>query len=311
MAETQPEDRPPAKAEASKLPRVVPAVVTAFSEGGRDLQLDFIPQHLAYLEHRGADGVLTLGTNGEGVSLSMEERKDVIDAVLTHRGRLSIFAGTGCAALPETVELSRYAIERGADAVLVVPPFYFKRIEPAGLIAYYGALLESLPAERKVILYNIPDVSGVEISDEVVDALVERFPERLLGIKDTSGDLERTRRFVKRYPQLAVYNGNDDNTAGAVEAGVAGAISAAANVFPDLVAWVFRTHEKGGDMGEAQAELSAVKELIASYPSHSAIKHLLHQVAGLPLTHVRPPLRELTGEEAAELARRADELSIG
>ena len=77
------------------------------------------------------------------------------------------------------------------------------------------------------------------------------------------------------------------------------------------MAWVFRTHENDGDVAQAQAELSRVKELIAAYPSHSAIKHLLHQVAGLPLTHVRPPLRELTGDEAAELARRAEELPIG
>ena len=130
------------------LPRVVPAAVTPFSLGGAELQLDFIPQHMAYLEHRGADGLLTLGTNGEGVSLSMQERKDVIDAVLTHRGRLQIFAGTGCAALPETVELSRYAIERGVDAVMIVPPFYFKSIETPGLIAYYEAVLSALKANQ-------------------------------------------------------------------------------------------------------------------------------------------------------------------
>ena len=293
------------------LPRVVPAAVTPFSQGGVELQLDFIPQHMAYLEHRGADGLLTLGTNGEGVSLSLQERKDMIDAVLTHRGRLRIFAGTGCTALPETIELSRYAIERGADAVLIVPPFYFKSIDAPGLIAYYEAVLSALPNERKVILYNIPAKSGVEISDELVDALVERHSDRLLGIKDTSGELERTTRFVERFPQLAVYNGNDGNTAGAAAAGVAGAISAAANAFPDLVAWVFREHERGGDVEQAQTELTAVSELIARYPSRSAIKHLLHIVANLPLTHVRPPLRDLTEREAAALAKDIEALPFG
>lgn len=295
----------------SDLPRVVPAAITPFSDGGAELQLGFIPQHLAYLEHRGADGVLTLGTNGEGVSLSLQERKDVIDAVLMHRGRLKIFAGTGCAALPETIELSQYAIERGADVVMIVPPFYFKQIEAAGLIAYYQAVLEALPQERKVILYNIPATSGVEIGDELVDALVARHPERLLGIKDTSGKLERTRRYVERYPQLAIYNGNDSNTAGAAQAGVTGAISAAANIFPDFVAWVFREYENGGDVAKAQEELTGVRNLIAKFPSQSAIKHLLHLVAGLPLTHVRPPLRDLTDDEAKALAQEFEELAIG
>ena len=214
-------------------------------------------------------------------------------------------------ALPETVALSNYAIERVADAVLVVPPFYFKDITAQGLSDYYGALLSALPAKRTVLLYNIPDVSGVEISDALVDDLVERFPDRLLGIKDTSGKLERTQRYQQRYPQLAIYNGNDSNTAGAVTSGVAGAVSAIANVFPDLVADVFHAHDAGGDIAAAQAKLDRAKEMLGDLPSHSALKHLLHLVAGLPLTHVRPPLRDLTPDEAEVLARRVQELGFG
>ena len=288
----------------------MPAAVTPLSEGGARLMLDWVPQHLAYLEHRGADGVLTLGTNGEGPSLSLEERRQMIDAVTTHRGRLAVFAGTGCASLPETIELSRYALDRGVDAVMVVPPFYFKQLSEEGLLAYYEALLSALPAERKVLLYNIPSVSGVEISFALVDALAERFPERLLGLKDTSGDVARTAAYVERYPQLAIYNGNDDGYAEAVAAGVVGAISASANVFPDNVAWVRRVHDEGGDVAAAQAELSAIGALIGRFPSPSAIKHLLHRVAGLPLTHVRPPLRDLTPDEADELARGIEELPV-
>ncbi len=295
----------------SDLPRILPAAVTPFSEGGERLLLDWVPQHLAYLEHRGADGVLTLGTNGEGVSLSLQERREMIDTVLTHRGRLRVFAGTGCASLPETVELSRYAIERGADAVLIVPPFYFKEIAAEGLIAYYEAVLSALPPERKVVLYNIPDTSGVEISEELVDALIERVSERLLGIKDTSGRVERTRRYIERYPQLAVYIGSDGTVGDAMAAGAAGAISAVANVFPDLVGWVLRAHDTGGDVAAAQAEVTRVRDTLNRFPSHSAIKHLLHLVAGLPLTYVRPPLRDLTPEEAKALAQQVQELPVG
>ena len=292
----------------SALPQIVPAAVTAFSPGGERVLLDFVPQHLAYLEHHGADGVLTLGTNGEGVSLSMEERKEVIDAVITHRGRLGVFAGTGCAALPDTIELSGYAIERGVDGVMIVPPFYFKDVPTAGLIAYYDSVLGALPAQRKVLLYNIPSHSGVEISDELVDALVERHEDRLLGIKDTSGDIARTRRFIERYPKLAIYNGSDSNTALAAKAGATGAISAVGNIFPDRVAAAWRAGQTGEKVDEAQAELTKVGEFLRKFPSHSAIKHLLHIAAGLPLTSVRPPLRDLTPEEAKTVGLEAHNL---
>ncbi len=290
------------------LPNIVPAAITAFSPAGERPLLDFIPQHLAYLEHHGAEGVLALGTNGEGVSLSLEERKDVVDAFLMHRGRLKVFAGTGCASLPETVELSRYAIEREVDAVMIVPPFFFKQLSNEGLIAYYREVLAALPAEKKVILYNIPSHSGVEITDDLVDALVERFPDRVLGIKDTSGDIERTRAFIKRYPRLAIYNGNDPATALAAEAGAAGAISGAANVFPDRVAAAWRARDDGQDIEAAQGELTNVCDFIARFPAHSVIKHLLHHVAGLPLTHVRPPLRDLTPAEAKVVELEAHNL---
>ena len=291
-------------------PRIVPATVTPLSEGGEHLLLDWIPQHLAYLEHRGADGVLALGTNGEGVSLSLQERKEVIDAVLTHRGRLYLMFGTGCASLPETIDLSRYAVERGADAVLIVPPFYFKDLDPEGLLAYYQDVLSALPAERKTILYNIPETSGVEIGEELVDALIERFPERLLGIKDTSGRPERTRRYVERYPQLDIYNGSDANIGKAVRAGVVGTISGIANVVPDLVADIFSAHASGGDVMAAQADVDRARRAVRPLPPHSAIKHLLHLVAGLPLTYVRPPLRDLTPDEVEALARQVRELAL-
>jgi len=293
------------------LPRVVPAAVTPLTEGGREVLLDFVPQHLTYLEHRNADGVLTLGTNGEGPSLSLAERKQLIDAVITHRGRLRVFAGTGCAALPETIELSRYALERGADAVMIVPPFYFKDVPATGLAAYYAQVLDALPAERKVMLYNIPDVSAVEITDGLVETLLARYEDRLLGIKDTSGDAARTKRYIERFPQLAVYNGSDGNLAAVAGAGIAGAISGSANVFPDLIAWVLRAHDTGGDVAAAQAGVDRVRALIGKYPAHAATKRLLHLVAGLPLTYVRPPLRDLTDEEAASLAREAAELELG
>jgi 4-hydroxy-tetrahydrodipicolinate synthase len=194
---------------------------------------------------------------------------------------------------------------------MIVPPFYFKAVSDEGLIAYYDAVLRALPPARKVLLYNIPGVSAIEITEPLVDALLERFPERLLGLKDTSGDVARTRRYVKRYPSLAVYNGSDEKLAPAIEAGVVGSISAVANVFPDLLASVYEAHESCGDVASAQAVLTRVKDVLFRYPSHGAVKCVLHLIAGLPPTYVRPPLRDLTPDESANLERELAALEIG
>lgn len=288
-----------------------PAIVTPFVQGGRRVDFDWMGGHLAYLVRRGADGVLVLGTNGEGPSLSLAERKQVVDTVLRLRpdGRLAVMVGSGCAALPETVELSNYALERGADALLIVPPFYFKDISDDGLLAYYESVLAELPAGARVFLYNIPQVSGVPISHAVLDGLLHRFSDRLAGLKDTSGHLPTLRDFVRGYPSLSVFCGSDGLAAEGYRLGVVGCISGVANVFPDLMAAAAkaRSHQK---RQAAQAAIDRVRDLVHGYPTPSVLKHLMRIVAGLPQTYVRPPLRDLTPQEAAELEQRTRELGL-
>jgi len=279
------------------------ASVTPFTAGGLELDLDWVPKHLAYLEQRGADGVLALGTNGEGPSLSLDERRRLIDTVVAHKRKLWVYVGTGCASLSDTIEISRYAHEAGADGLMIVPPFYYKRIDDAGLIAYYDAVLKALPGDARVLLYNIPSLSGVEITDGLLDYLTERYPRQVAGIKDTSGSLQRLKRYRQRYPGLAVYGGSDGLVARGYRTGAAGAISAVANVFPEYVK-AAREASLAGERGEReQAAIDRVRALLGHYPQQSAIKHALRIVGGLPQTYVRPPLRDLTDAEAAGLER--------
>lgn len=288
-----------------------PAIVTPFTPGGRQVNFDWIGSHLAYLRRRGADGVLALGTNGEGPSLSLTERKQVVDAVLRQRPDegLAVMVGSGCAALPETVELSNYALERGADAIVIVPPFYFKDISDEGLLAYYESLLAELPAGARVFLYNIPELSGVAISHVVLDGLLQRFPDRLAGLKDTSGHLPTLQGYLQSYPSLSVFCGSDGLVAEGYRLGTVGCISGIANVFPDLIGAPAKTRSQH-EREAAQAAIDRVRGLVHSYPSPSVLKHLLRIVAGLPQTYVRPPLRDLTPQEAVELEQRTRELGL-
>lgn len=293
---------------------VIPAVVTPFTIGGGAVMLDWISQHLEYLRRRGIDGVLIMGTNGEGPSLSLEERRAVIDAWMAARssptGRMPVLVGTGCAAMPDTIAISRYAVEAGADALMVLPPFFFKEVTPRGLFAYYQELLRALPPDSPVLLYNIPGTSGVEISDELIDALLPTFGHQVVGVKDTSGSLERTQGYLSRYPQLAIYEGSDGLAAAAARSGAKGSISAVANLFPEMMRAAMEEGRSGVEAGQAQQRVNVVRQLLHRYGSHTSVKHILHWVGGLPLTYVRPPLEDLTSEPAAAL-RQELETALG
>ncbi|HEU5088615.1 MAG TPA: dihydrodipicolinate synthase family protein, partial [Roseiflexaceae bacterium] len=154
------------------MPALFVALMTPFTSPTGPVDLDAIAPHLRWLEANGVDGIVPCGTTGEGPSLSLAERKAVIDTCLRHRGSLRVIAGTGCANLPETIEASVYAIEQGAEAAMVLPPFFFKNPSDAGLAEYYRAVCDALPAGGQVMFYHIPPVSQIAIPPAVIDAVM-------------------------------------------------------------------------------------------------------------------------------------------
>jgi 4-hydroxy-tetrahydrodipicolinate synthase len=281
----------------------VPALVTPFTPGGAEVDLDLMDAHVAWLAERGVRTVSPLGTTGEGPSLSLAERKAVIERLARHPSGVALLPGTGCTALPETIELSRFAVEAGAAGILVAPPWYYDAT-PAGTTRYYAALVEALPDSARVFLYHIPAVTGVPIEDETIRALRERFGERVAGAKDSSGDLEHARHWIDEFPELAIFPGSDALAAGARAAGAAGTITLLGNLLPEELNGI----RAGEAVEERQRLLTAVRELTQAFPRHAAVKYLLHLVSGLPRSAVRPPLEELTPEQEAELEARFDEL---
>jgi 4-hydroxy-tetrahydrodipicolinate synthase len=273
---------------------VVPAILTPFRAGAVDLGL--LDAHLEWLAERGIRCVNALGTTGEGPSLSLEERRAVIERVAA--GPTDFIAGTGCTNLPETIELSRFAVAAGARAALVVPPTFY---EPQDLLAWYDALFDALPEEGRVLLYHIPKFS-YPIADALVEELDRRHPQALAGMKDSSGDVEHTIGWLRAYPRLTIAAG-DDSTA--VRFGAAGGrtvITATANVVPEEVRAAL-----AGDT-DAQAYVAAVRALAMSVPREAALKLLLHVLSGIPRAEVRPPLAELSPEQEREVTKKFAEL---
>ncbi|HWQ13025.1 MAG TPA: dihydrodipicolinate synthase family protein [Roseiflexaceae bacterium] len=286
------------------MPELFAASVTPFVSTAGAVDHAWIPRHLRWMEANGVDGVVPCGTTGEGPSLGVAERMAVIDTVLAHRGRLAVIPGTGCAALPETIALTRYAIERGADAALVLPPFYFKGMSDAGLLEYFRAVCDALPAGGKILLYHIPPVSQVAIPPAVIDGLLESHPGALLGLKDSGGDPAHTAMLCARYPQLKIYTGGPPLTSRALADGAAGGIYALTNIFPRELRALLDAHAAGQSTEEPQRRVSALSEALRPYGNVPAVKALLPHVAGLPATAPRAPQLPLSSAEAEALLER-------
>lgn len=284
---------------------VAVATITPFGPGGLKLDTGFIAAHLELLEHEGAHGIVPVGSNGEFPSLTMAEKKKVLKAAAAARGGLFLLAGAGSSSLPETLELLDFAAAVGADGALVVPPFYFRDVSTAGVVEFYRGVLghTSLP----VFLYNIPMYTGIPITNEIVDSLLDY--SNLAGIKDTGGDPSRTRELVRRYPHLRIFGGSDSLTGQAIETGAQGVITGVGNVFPGLVRAVWDARRGGGDVSAPAAKVRAVRQVIKSLPWIAATKYGV-SLRGLPETFVRPPQVDLSRKQKQEMKDRLEELGV-
>jgi len=234
--------------------------------------------HLRWLASEGLEGALILGTNGEFPSFSLNERRAVAEAAASADSGLELILGVGSCALPEVLAMVDVASSLGYRAVLCPPPFYFRSAPATGIAAFFLQVLErsSLP----VLLYHIPQVTGVAISDEVLD-LLGGHPS-LAGVKDSTGDPDELRRLTHRFADGCYLVGNDRLVSACVEAGGNGSISAAASVAPSLVCAVQR--------GEGEQEhLGRVRALLEEYGLGPSVKSLLRRF-GFGSFATRPPL---------------------
>ena len=199
--------------------------------------------------HVGAatDGIVVAGTTGESSTLTEHEQRSLIHAAVEQaRGRITVVAGVGTNDTHESVELARFAGACGADALLVVTPYY-NRPSRQGLLLHYGAIAEA--TSTPVILYNVPSRTGVDLVPDLARELGERW-ESIVAIKECSDSPERIRELVLE-SGLAVFCGEDSRIADFVQYGAAGAISVIGNIVPDDVAELIRAARPGGDAARA------------------------------------------------------------
>lgn len=296
----------------TELRGVFAPIVTPFRPADGEIDLPWLPAYIAYLRGKGCQGIIPCGTNGEAASLSVSERMAVAEAASAAARPLGmpVIVGTGAAALTDAIALTRHAFSIGADAVLVMPPFYFKKPADAGVAEWFRRLFDAaMPPGGRALLYHIPQTTGVPISDALLDMLLASHGELVYGLKDSTGDPDQLRHFRTAYPQLAYFAGNDHRVAEACSTGAAGSITAGANVFPDRAAAAQQAAWSAGDVTSAQARLSAARKALDLFPLQPATKAALAELAGLPETAVRPPQVELTPEQRAQLRQALKELA--
>ncbi len=180
----------------------------------------------------GTDAIVAVGTTGESATLDEKEHCEVVRFVVEQaRGRLPVIAGTGSNSTREALALTRCAMEAGADAALLVTPYYNKPTQH-GLIAHYRHIAEAVPLPQ--ILYNVPGRTAVDMLPETVAELAK--VSNIVGIKEASGSVERVQRLMELCgDSLDIYSGDDPLTVDFVKAGAKGVISVTANVAPRLM----------------------------------------------------------------------------
>jgi dihydrodipicolinate synthase/N-acetylneuraminate lyase len=261
------------------------------------LDLTALDRHLGFLAEHELDGALILGTNGEFPSFDVGERLALAEAAARFGRGLSLMLGVGSSALPEVVQLVRAARDFGYRSVLVPPPFYFRSAPRQGMIAFFRAVLDA--AEIPVLLYHIPRVTGIGISDEILEA-VGSHP-RFGGVKDSSGEASEIERFAAKLGGRSYMIGNDHLLTQARLAGGSGSITAPASVVPGLVAAALNDSER-------QGELDAVRSLLEEYGLGPSVKTILRH-KGFGAYRTRPPLVDLDDAAAAKLIAEFENLA--
>lgn len=293
-----------------RLKGVIAPVLTPFRE---DLSVDtgrFVAFCKRLLEE-GCHAILPFGTTSEASSLSLDERLEMLDALIeagVPGERLLV--GTGTCALPETVRLSRAAVEHGASGILLLPPFYFKDVPDEGLYASTVETIQRVGESRlRIYLYHIPQVAQVGWSLPLVERLMADFPGTVVGLKDSSEGFDYSRALLSRYPGFGLFLGDECYLREALEMGAAGTITALANVnAPALRRLYDGWSGKRGE--ERQAAVSAVRRLADNYPLIQGMKAIMAHRTGDPAwLRVRPPLMALPEDQAAKLNSDLDALT--
>jgi 4-hydroxy-tetrahydrodipicolinate synthase len=262
--------------------------------------------HYRWLLANGCDGLAVLGTTGEANSFTVEERLRLIDAVGdSGLPGEKLMIGTGCCAVPDTVRLTSRALEVGFHSVLMLPPFYYKNVGDDGLYAAFARVIDEVADARlKLYIYHFPQMTGLQISHDLIARLIAAYPKTVVGLKDSSGDWANMAALLERFPGFGVFAGSEKFLLADLEAGGPGCISASTNLTAPVAAEVYAGWQ-GPDGAALQERLTGLRDILEGYPMVPALKALMAAYSGdKGWCNVRPPFLALDEGRARKLVAK-------
>lgn len=283
---------------------VYPAIVTPFTDG--DVDYDSLRDNIARLEDAGVDGIVPCGSTGESATLTHEEHKEVVEFTVEHAST-PVVAGTGSNSTHEALELTRHADEAGADAALLISPYY-NIPNPDGLKQHYLAVADAV--DIPIVLYNVPGRTGQNMPIDVVVDLA-RHPG-IAAVKEASGDINQISRIASRTRDMdfEVISGDDAITLPLIAVGGTGVISVTANVFPERMCGLVEAARSGDYIRarEIHQELLPVFDAMFVETNPIPVKIAMEEL-GYCSADLRLPLsREVSSESVEEIRRAVNEL---
>lgn len=280
-----------------------PALLTPLTPS-LDIDIASFARHASSLIKAGCSGVTPFGTTGEGPSFTVAERIAAVDGLVAAGVPAErILVSTSCAALPDVVTLTRHATTIGAHASLILPPFFLKGVPDQGVIDAYRQVIDQVADARlRVVLYHIPQISGVGLSHHVIKTLRLLYPETIIGLKDSGCEREDSLAYAKAFmPGMQVWVGNEPDLQTMAGQGTRGAVSGIANVMPLLVGRLVDQAE-GPAAARDMARVREFLDVLGGYGMTAAFKAIMAILNDDPdWRRVRPPLVALDDAEFERL----------
>ena len=270
-----------------------------------DIDLRRLVSHAQRCLAAGCSSVTLFGTTGEGASVSLAEREQILEALSAGGIQMDqVVGGVTAPSVSDAVAQARLVMDRGCRGALVAPPFYFKDVKEDGLYDWFSRFCEKLDKdETDVILYHIPSVTAAPLSVRLISRLRESFPKIIKGVKDSGSDWSYTEALLKAHQDFLVLIGNERHLAAGVRLGAKGAISGLANIWPEILRSVIET-------GMEDNRIASLTTEILKFPVTPAIKALLaHRDDDPAWATARPPLVKLSKAETTSLVLAYDRIT--
>ncbi|HUR43031.1 MAG TPA: dihydrodipicolinate synthase family protein [Aestuariivirga sp.] len=282
---------------------VIAPILTPFEKDG-SIARNLWVGHAKWVLDQGAHYLSPFGTTGEALSISVRERLQALEWLLEAgipAGRL--MPGTGVTALPETAELTAHAVSRGCAAVMVLPSFFFRAAGDDGQLRYFSELIERVASSAlRMILYHIPQNTGVAISPALTARLNKAYPDTVIAYKDSGGDFANTQAVIEAAPAISMFPGSETFLTRGLAAGGAGCISATMNLNAAAIRAVYEGAIAGRDVAAADTAIKAFRKIVQDAGLVPPMKAALAVRSGdKRWLKLRAPLHDATAEEGTAL----------